>query len=157
MAEHVLNRSRQDGAIRGAVLALVVLIGLGGWNYQKSYRADLENPRALPFEGYATDDLRSLRAAYSEELERSQVVYSKRRASLGQTAKKSVSGAKLADRVAALERSQASAGALREARADLAQHEARLRDLDAELERRSQALPLLRLHLERLLRFDHAG
>ena len=156
MSEHALNRGRQDGAIRSTGLALVFLVGLGGWNYQRSYRADLENHRALPFESYATDDLLSLQAGYSAELERSEAIYSQRRAALGQAAKKSVPGARLADRVAALERSQASAGALREARADLAQHEARLRDLDAELERRSQPLPLLRLHLERLLRLDHA-
>lgn len=155
MSERALDRRHQDGAIRGTALALLILVGLGGWNYQKSYRADLENHRSLPFESYSTDDLQSLRFAYSEELERSQVIYGQRRSALGRGGEKSAPSARLADRVAALERSQASAGALREARADLAQHEARLRDVDAELERRRQALPFLRLHLERLLRLDH--
>ena len=83
MTERALDRRHQDGAIRGTALALLILVGLGGWNYQKSYRADLENHRSLPFANYSTDDLQSLRFAYSEELERSQVIYGQRRSALG--------------------------------------------------------------------------
>jgi hypothetical protein len=41
---------------------------------------------------------------------------------------------------------------MRDAQADFAENEARLREVEAELARRSQPLAGLRVHLERLLR-----
>ena len=157
MAESAIRRRRQAGSVRGLVLVLLVLLGTGAWNYHRSYRADLENHRSLPFASYSTPDLVSLQAGYSEELERSQALYARRRAALGERPDAGVHGPGLADRVAALERTQASARGIREARADFAQNEARLREVEAELERRSRPGAELRLHLERLVRRDHSG
>ncbi len=143
---------RETGATNLAVLALVCLLGLGGWNYYRNYQADLANPRQLPFAGYSSEDLLALKAAYASESESAGALYAESRARLSAPSARGGAGQGLSERVKALERSQATADSIRRTRTDLAHNQARLEEVDAELERRRKPFAAVWLHLERLFR-----
>ena len=141
---------RERGQIGWAGLVLILLLCAGGWNYLRSYQADQGNPRSLPFSNYSTPDLIALQAAYTETLESSRAAYAAKRGGGQPGPSPAPSG--LADRVRNLEHAQAEAGALRNARADVAQAEVRVGEIEAEIKRRTQLLSGLRVHLERVFR-----
>jgi hypothetical protein len=149
-------RRRQAGFSNVAALALLVLLGAGVWNYFQSYRDDTENPRSRPFESYSTPDLISLQEAYAGQTERNREAAVREQKTRGKPQRASGSPHRLSDRVKILEEQQAAAGALRNARADFAESEARLGEVEAELQRRSELLSPLRIHMERLFRRDSA-
>ncbi|HIG01504.1 MAG TPA: hypothetical protein EYQ66_09410 [Myxococcales bacterium] len=146
------RQRRQRGQVNWMVFLLIVLFSAGGWNYFRSYQADLKNHRNMPFSSYSTPDLSALQAAYNQALESSRSAYSEKRSAQDRPPRRNSDRSNLADRVRALERSQAKAGGLRSAQADLAQAEARLGEIEAEIERRSEFLAGLRVHFERLFR-----
>jgi hypothetical protein len=148
------RQRRQRGQVNWMVLLLIVLLSAGGWNYFRSYQADLKNHRNMPFSSYSTSDLSALQAAYQQAWESSRSAYSQKRSARDRPPRQNSDLPNLADRVKALEQSQAKAGGLRSAQADFAQAEARLGEIKAEIERRSEALAGLRVHFERLFRRD---
>ncbi|MDE0885766.1 MAG: hypothetical protein OSB70_09555 [Myxococcota bacterium] len=132
------------------VLLLVAALALGAWNYSRNARADRDNPRSLPFAGYATADLDALREAYAAEVESARRAESGGRGGLaGASAGPNEDG--LRPRIQRFEASQARADALRAARADWAQSAARLAEVDTELARRQAAFPALRVEIRRLV------
>jgi len=131
---------------------LVLAVGAGGWNYAVSYRADLESPRDLPFAPYSTPELLLLEEAYAAEVTRTRELYEERLERAKAPPRGQAQPQPLAGRVARLERAQAAAGKARSAQADFAENEARLAEVQSELDRRSQPLAGLRVHLERLVR-----
>ncbi len=149
-----IGSRRQAGISNVVVLALIFLLGAGGWNYYRSYRADVGNHRSRPFGTYATPDLIVLQSAYGREVESNRNAFAREQSSQQRQARENPAGHGQSDRVKTLEKRQAAAGALRNARADFAQSEARLRDVEAELQRRTELFSPLRFHLERLFRGD---
>lgn len=138
----------QAGRTVTTVLALLVLlVGGGAWNYHRNLQAEQRDDRPRPFAKYETTDLEALRAAYAQEAESSRQRYT------AQSARRQrASGEGLMDeRVREFERIQRTSDRLRELRADVAEQEARLREIDAELLRRSGAASGMALHLQRLL------
>lgn len=127
--------------------ALAVLTGLGAWNYHRNMQAETQESAPRPFQAYQTTDLEALRAAYAQEVETSQRAY-EAQSSRRQRAR----GEGLMDeRVREFEKIQRTSDRLRDLRADVAEREARLREIDAELELRAGAQAGLSLHLKRLL------
>ena len=155
MTERAGDPRRETGAASLVVLSVVVLLGFGAANYYRSYRADAESHRSMPFSEYSTANLISLRGAYAEELEDSQKTYARAKSGPAKSPPRDGENHRLADRVARLDRTQAVAHALREALADVGQNEARLREVEAELERRENPLAAVRVHVERLFRTEH--
>ena len=148
------RQRRQRGQVNWMVFLLIVLLSAGGWNYFRSYQADLKNHRNMPFSSYSTPDLSALQAAYDQARESSRSAFSEKRSAQDRPRRQNSDISNLADRVRALEQSQTKAGGLRSAQADFAQAEARLREIEAEIKRRSQPLAGLRVHIERLFRRD---
>jgi hypothetical protein len=142
------SERRQAGRTLTTVLALLVLlVGGGAWNYHRNLQSEQQDDRPRPFANYETTDLEALRAAYAQEIESSQQRYTAHSAR-----RQRASGEGLMDeRVREFERIQRTSDRLRELRADVAEQEARLREIDAELARRAGAASGMRLHLERLL------
>ena len=130
------------------VLALLLLVVVaGGFNYYRNLQLEQQSTRPRPFEAYATADLESLRAAYASEVEQFQARYTAQEAR-----RQRASGQGLMDeRVQEFERVQATSDRLRDLRADLAEREARLRELDEELTHRTGQLTGVKLHLQRLV------
>ena len=141
------SRRTAGGALVPVLFVLVVLLGLGGWNYHRNLQAEARDDRPRPFKGYAEEDLEAMRAAYEHEAAEFQKRYS------AQDAKRqrSTGGGLMDENLEAFERAQASSGRLRELRADVADREARLRELEQELNYRSASLSGVKLHLKRLL------
>ena len=154
MADDPIPPRRQAGFSNMAALALIFLLCAGGWNYYRSYRADVENYRSRPFGTFSTPDLISLQSAYGEEVERNRKAYAREQNAHRRQPRENPAPQRLSDRVKTLEKRQAAAGALRDIRADFAQSEARLGEVEAELQRRSEPFSPLRMHLERLFRRD---
>ena len=151
MSAGFCGNRRQEGRVRPLVLGLVAVVALGTWNYQRNAEADRDDPRAAPFARYGTQDLYALRDAYRGEVEAGRRVRDERRAELGGASAAVRRPSSLAPGIENFEASQARAGALRGATADLAQNEARLAEVEAELAHRQDGVWKLRLHLERLV------
>lgn len=154
MANDSILPRRQAGFGNMAALALIFLFCAGGWNYYRSYRADVENHRSRPFGTFSTPDLISLQSAYGQEVERNRKAFAREQNSHRRQPRENPAPQRLSDRVKTLEKRQAAAAALRNTQADFAQSEARLREVEAELQRRNEPLSPLRVHLERLFRRD---
>ena len=136
-------------AVLQVLLVLVVLAVGGAWNYHRNLQAEQDTGAPRPFDGYATADLESLRAAYAKEAAASQ----KRYAAQDARRKRPSNGDFIDENVREFERVQASSERLRTLQADVAVREARVRELDDELAlRRSQASGLA-LHWKRLVSF----
>ena len=146
------EKRRREGRAQWFVVLVLFAFGAGGWNYYQSYRADLESHRDLPFAIYSTPELRLLEEAYANESARAHALYEKRQGPARERPGGGAQDQRLTSRVANLERIQAATRKMRDAQADFAENEARLREVEAELARRSQPLAGLRVHLERLLR-----
>jgi len=126
---------------------LVLLAGLGGYNYHRNMMLEQQDSRPRPFEGYASADLEALRDAYTGEAARNQKRYDSR-----DRMRVRASGEGLMDeRLDEFERIQRNSSALRAIGGQVAEQEARVREIDAELEVRSSMKSGMELHLERLL------
>jgi len=141
------DRRRAGGALVQLLVLLVVVIAAGGANYYRNWQAEDQQAPARPFQGYAAGDLEALRAAYAQEVESFQQRYAAQ-----ESRRQRPSGTGLMDqRVREFERVQATSQRLRELRADVAEREARLREVEAEIALRSDPAAGLTLHLGRLL------
>jgi hypothetical protein len=135
------------GALVQLLLLLVLLAGAGGYNYYRNMMLEQQDNRPRPFKGYATTDLESLRDAYTGEAARSQKRYDSRDQS-----RVRASGEGLIDqRLDEFERIQHNSSALREIGGQVAEQEARVREIEEELQYRSSLKSGMDLHLKRLL------
>lgn len=141
------NTRRQAGrALIQVLIVLVVLAAAGAWNYHRNWQAEAQNAPPRPFETYATGDLEALRDAYTNEVESFQARYDAK-----ESTRQRASGAGLMDqRVREFEQIQATSDRLRDLRADVAEREARLREVEEELGQRANQVAGLALHLGRL-------
>lgn len=139
---------RRGGGGAGTLLLILALIagGLGAFNYQRNLALEEERVGARPFQGYSDQALEDLASAYGEQTE---LLGRRYEASLGKVHGVRDEGGLIMEKVAEFERVQKIGDSVRVATSQLADAEARLRQI-----RDEQAWRLNRgqwtLHLKRL-------
>lgn len=143
-----MTRRAERGGAQVLLIALVALCGAGAWNYHRNLVAEQVDHTARPLSGYSTADLESLADAYRSEIARYEAKYRGQRAQRNEARDRAHFG----DQVGELEKVQRAARRTREAGAEVAEREAALRDVEAELAARGPERPAWQVHLERLTR-----
>lgn len=137
----------------GAQLLLLVIVlgacGVGAWNYRRNLDAEHAARAARPLAGYATQDLEALAEAYEGEIAAFEARYQQRRAKRVEARDRGY----FDEQVGELEKVQRHARGTREAGAQVAEREAALREVEAELAARGSERTDWEVHLERLTRF----
>jgi hypothetical protein len=147
----VRETHRNGGAGKTVLLALLlVLLAAGGaWNYHRNYELEKQSRATRPLAGYSTDDLHALADAYRGEIASRSARYD--------AAKKSrVEGRDRAyfdEQVQEFEKVQRASGRTREAGAQVAEREASLKQVEAELAARGPERAEWQVHLDRLTKF----
>lgn len=145
------DRRRITGNSTGSlVLLLVVLLGLGAWNYHRNYRLERASAHARPYSGYTHQEVSLLREAVAAELEASRARFERARGNRMRGARDRGS---VGDNAAQFNRTTRASNAIRDAASEVAAQEASLAALDAELARRSGTAAGAALHLRRLTSF----
>lgn len=141
------HRHRSGRATGSILLLLVLLSGLGGWNYHRNWQIEQETEGPRPYASYASEDLRALRAAYDAELtgvradfEAAQRTRRRPKGDLG-----SISGN--VDQFAATTRTSRQ---IRQAAAGVAERENEIAELDRELALRDRFGQGVMRHVKRL-------
>jgi hypothetical protein len=142
-------RRREGRATVWALLLLLVgLVGAGAYNYQRNLKAEQAREAKRPLHGYAKADLEKLAAAYRQEVAKQSARY--------QAAKGTRSGVRnhelLGAQVNEFERVAKESDAVREIGAVLSEREAALKDVENELQQRTDLDPT-QVFLRRLLTF----
>ncbi len=139
------------GRATGTLLLLLLLLsGVGGWNYYRNLRLEQQSEEHRPYESYAVADLESLRAAYAAELEevRADFVSARRRRAGPARDVGSIAG-----NVEQFQRATRASSAIREAAGDVSARQSQIAALDRELELRARFGQGFARHLKRLTRF----
>jgi hypothetical protein len=145
-----IDRSKRGGAqIAVLLLVLVGLVAGGAWNYRRNLEAERAAEAARPLSGYSTEDLEALAAAYRQEIQAYEARYASRRGQRAEARERSY----FDQQVREFEKVQQAASRTRAAGGDLAEREAALRDVEAELAVRGPALGEWEIHLRRLTTF----
>jgi predicted negative regulator of RcsB-dependent stress response len=129
-----------------ALILLLVLIGLGGWNYHRNYQLELAERSQETFSGYDTESLEQLAEAYRLEAAALESQYQKLRGA--RSSVRETTG--VAAGVREFERVQRASSQLRDVTTELATREARAKQIEQELARRESAASGLALHMQRL-------
>jgi uncharacterized protein HemX len=141
-------KRRAGKAMAQMLVLLVLVIGLGGYNYNRNLQKEETQHGPRAFEAYETEDLTALREAYSDEVSRYENRY---QAQDRKRYRVDGSNGLMGENVDQFERVQRNSGRLRELRADVANREARMRDIDEELGIRVALADGFALHLKRLI------
>lgn len=145
-----MDARRSEGkTAAGLVALLAILVAAGGGNYVRNLQAEAAAETGRPFLKYDRDDLESLRAAYEAEAAESKARYAR-----AQARRKQAGGAVMMDEaVADFERVRQQSDTLRELNTQIAEREARIREIDKELAARNAIGQGWEAHLRRLTRF----
>ncbi|MHA7837321.1 MAG: hypothetical protein ACX98W_07675 [bacterium] len=143
------DRALEGRATGSLLLLLVLLVGVGGWNYHRNWQIERQVEGRRPYAGYAVADLSALKSAYSEELEAMQARFERAR---GRRARPVRDLGSIADHVEQFEKTARASSAIREAAAEVAERQRQIAELDRELEIRSRFGEGLTRHLKRLTR-----
>jgi hypothetical protein len=142
---------RNGGAGKTALLGLllILLIVGGAWNYHRNYELEKQSRASRPLSGYSTDDLHALADAYHGEIASRSARYD--------AAKKahveSHDRAYFDQQVQEFETVQRASNRTREAGAQVAEREASLKQVEAELAARGPERSEWQVHLDRLTKF----
>jgi len=142
------TRRTEGKAAAGLVAMLAILVAAGGGNYVRNLQADEASESRRPFSAYERDDLVSLRSAYEAEV----AAYRSRYAQAKASRRRSGGAAMMDEAVADFERIREQSDGLRELGTEVAEREARLRDIDAELAQRNEIGEGWDAHVRRLTR-----
>jgi len=143
-----MSKRRQAGNSAGPlVLLLLLLVGLGGWNYHRNWQIEKESERKRPYKGYSVSDLEALREAYASELDgvRSRFDLAKR-----QRSRPTRDKASIADNVEQFDRTARASAAIRNAAGAVAEREGQVAEVERELALRASLGQGLQRHLKRL-------
>lgn len=143
-----MGRQVKKGGGSGFLLVAILVIagGAGGWNYHRNLALETERANSRPFQGYSDADLEQLAAAYEEKVD---VLERKYRASLAKRTGVRDNGGLIDEKVQEFERVQKVGESIRAATTQVADSEARLRQIREEQTwRRNDGQ--LSLHLRRL-------
>jgi len=145
-----MHARRSEGkTAAGLVALLAILVAAGGGNYVRNLKAEAAAETGRPFLKYDRDDLESLRAAYEAEAADTKARYAR-----AQARRQQAGGAVMMDEaVADFERVRKQSDALRELNTQVAEREARIREIDKELAARNAIGQGWEAHLRRLTRF----
>lgn len=142
---------RQSGKAMGSLVLLLVLVsGLGAWNYHRNWQIEKAQEHTRPYASYKTEDLEALREAYSGE---SQTAEAKLKAAQNMRARVSGDRGSIAQNVDQFSKTTRTSANIRSAASDLAAQQSQLADLDKELSHRSEFGSGMQLHLKRLTTF----
>jgi len=139
---------RQAGRATGSIVLLLVLLsGLGGWNYHRNLEIERQTEGVRPYKSYAVSDLESLRQAYAAELEgvRAEFASAKRKRTRPSRDIGSIAG-----NVQQFAQTSATSRSIRDAAAGVAEREGQLSELDRELDLRARFGQGLMRHVKRL-------
>ena len=141
------QRATAGHATGTLLLLLVLLLGLGGWNYHRNWQIEKQTERHRPYQSYAEADVEALREAYRAELEgvRAQFDAAKRKRVRPQRDLGSIS-----DNVNQFQRTARTSHAIRDAAASVAERQSQIAELDREIEIRSRFGVGLMRHVKRL-------
>ena len=141
---HHARAGRATGSI---VLLLLLVSGLGGWNYHRNWQIEKQTEGRRPYESYAVADLEALRAAYSAELEgvRQQFDAARQKRVRPKGDVGSISG-----NVAQFQQTTRTSKTIRAAAANVAERENQIAELDRELEIRTRFGVGVMRHVKRL-------
>jgi hypothetical protein len=142
----MVRDKRRQGSAMPLLLMLILLIGLGGYNYHRNWKAE-QNTGPRPFETYETEDLSQLRDAYEAEVSQYETRYS---AQNQRRVRASGDDALMQERVGEFERIQRNTERLRDLGTQVAEREARLREIEKELDYRLALATGFTLHVKRL-------
>jgi hypothetical protein len=131
------------------LIALLALCAGGAWNYHRNLQAEQADEAARPLSGYATEDLEALADAYQQEIDTHAARYARSREARAEAREH----AYFDQQVQEFERVQRGAVKQRDAGAALAEREAALHEVEAELARRGPVRSEWEIHLRRLTTF----
>lgn len=143
------GRREAGNTLLALAAVLTLLVAGGGMNYVRNLEADQASEQTRPFHGYDKDDLIALKAAYEAELAQLDDRYQDQRSNRRQTGRKAMMDESVAD----FERVRAHTAQVRELGAEVAEREARIREIDRELAARAEIGEGWDAHLRRLTRF----
>jgi len=144
------SKDCKGSATNSVLMLLLILAGVGAWNYHRNWQADRQPEEARPYESYAEADLSALREAYATELEsvRAEFAHSKR-----QREEVSRNQGSMTRNLEQFAQTTRNSSAIRKAAANVAERESQIAELDRELELRSRMGHGLAMHLRRLTSF----
>ncbi len=143
-----MSHHSQSGRATGSVLLLVILLsGMGAWNYHRNFRIEKEREGQRPYEGYGVADLDALREAYATDLE---VVRAQFDAAKRKRVRPKRDVGSMTDNVAQFQRTARTSSAIRDAAGDVADREGQISELDRELAIRMRFGEGLMRHVKRL-------
>lgn len=146
-----MDRRRIAGSTTGPlVLFLVLLLGAGAWNYHRNLQQERTSERGRPYAGYSVREVRLLRDAAGTELAAARARLEKARRGRAGSARDRGS---LDVNARQFNRTTRVSDALRDAAADVAEHESLAAALDQELAARAAIGAGMDRHLKRLTTF----
>ena len=146
--ESSLPDRRRAGRAMGSLLVLLLLVaGLGAWNYHRNWEIEKQTEGIRPYKSYAVEDLEALKSAYSSELAgaRSEFEETRRR-----RVRPTRDGGSMAAHVDQFEATARTSAAIRNAAGELAERQGQISELERELELRTRFGEGLVRHVKRL-------
>jgi len=139
---------RESGRATGSALLLLVLLsGLGAWNYHRNWTIEKQTEGLRPYESYSASDLTALRDAYQGELNgvEAQFDAAKRQRIRPQGDRGSIAG-----NVDQFAQTAANSKRIRAAAANVSEQRGEIAELERELELRSRLGEGAMRHVKRL-------
>jgi hypothetical protein len=146
MTRDEYSTRRHSGKAMPALLALVVLLGVGGYNYHRNWSVEQVELTHRPFRSYAMDDLTSLQSAYEAEASE----YERRYSSQDRARYRASGEGLMAERVQEFERIKRNSESLRALGGEVATREAQIAEIKREIDYRLAMGAGLQIHLRRL-------
>lgn len=132
------------------LLVLILVAGVGGWNYHRNWQIDKQQERTRPYSGYQTEDLEALLDAFKSDIGTSEARLRAAKSARGRVSRGQGMIADNVDQFAATTRTSSK---IRNAAGDLAVQQSQVADLEKELAYRSSFGSGMQIHLRRLTTF----
>jgi hypothetical protein len=143
-----MSHRRRSGRVSGRVLLLLVLLfGVGTWNYHRNWQIEQETERLRPYAAYARDDLVALRDAYASELTGARDRFDRARR---ERVRPQGDAGSIAENIDQFAETTRASRRIRDAAAGVVDREGQIVELDREIELRDRFGTGLMRHVKRL-------